>query len=118
MTKHYPITPIGKPRMTRRDRWKRRPAVEKYYAFKDQVRAHGVKVPDCCAAITFTLPMPKSWSKKKKAQMEGAPHQQKPDLDNCIKALLDACYKNDACVWHFAAQKVWGYEGSIKIEVI
>ena len=34
---------------------------------------------------TFILPMPKSWSKKKKQLMHGKPHIIKPDLDNIIK---------------------------------
>jgi len=32
------------------------------------------------------LPMPKSWSKKKKSAMAGRPHRQKPDRDNIDKA--------------------------------
>lgn len=31
--KIYDITPIGKPRMTRADKWKQRPAVMRYRAF-------------------------------------------------------------------------------------
>ena len=33
--KIYDITPIGKPRMTRADKWKQRPAVMRYRAFCD-----------------------------------------------------------------------------------
>lgn len=35
MTIELDITPIGKPRMAQRDKWKQRPAVVAYYAFKD-----------------------------------------------------------------------------------
>jgi Holliday junction resolvase RusA-like endonuclease len=60
--------------------------------------------------------MPKSWSKRKKATMAKCPHTQKPDLDNLLKALLDACYDDDACVWHICGlSKVWDWEGKICI---
>ena len=37
----YPIIPLGKPRMTQRDKWAKRPAVLRYRAFKDECRLHG-----------------------------------------------------------------------------
>ena len=55
--------------------------------------------------------------------MAGAKHQQIPDLDNCLKALLDASKiggsrrKDDRRVWHLSGlKKVWGYEGYIEIK--
>jgi len=112
----YKINPVAKPRMTRSDKWKKRPAVVKYHAFKDLCRLHNVQVPMACAAIRFNIQMPKSWSKKKKAQMNGQPHQQTPDLSNLLKALEDACYIDDSCIWHYSfLSKRWSYEGAIKI---
>lgn len=60
----YIITPVGKPRMTRRDKWKQRPPVMRYRMFCDEARLHDIQVPENGAHITFVLPMPKSWSKK------------------------------------------------------
>ena len=60
--------------------------------------------------------MPKSWSRKKREQLDGQPHLQKPDLDNLAKALLDAFYRDrdDAHVWRFSAiEKRWAEEGCI-----
>lgn len=37
----YPIVPVPKPRMTQRDKWQKRPAVMRYRAFCDEVRAKG-----------------------------------------------------------------------------
>ena len=111
----YDITPVPKPRMTQRDRWQKRPAVVRYRNFCDQVREAGVAVDQQGAAIIFVIPMPKSWSKKKRVQMAGAPHQQKPDLDNLIKALLDAVHDEDCAVWSLAAEKRWGSTGGIII---
>jgi len=88
MINHYLINPVPKPRMTRADKFRKRPVVCKYWAFKDEVRKAGVKFPPSGATIIFILEMPKSWSKKKKARMAGQPHTQTPDLDNLLKALV------------------------------
>lgn len=113
MTKYY-IIPMGKPRMTRRDKWKKRPCVVAYHAFKDQCRAQDMIIPVPCK-ITFNMPMPSSWSQKKKAQMDGQPHLQKPDIDNLVKAVLDAVLEEDSHVWSISAEKRWSYMPSIVI---
>jgi Holliday junction resolvase RusA-like endonuclease len=49
--------------------------------------------------------------------MVGRPHQQKPDLDNLLKALVDACYQEDKGIWNYGElKKLWDYKGSIIIE--
>jgi len=116
MIYRYPILPMGKPRMTRSDRWRRRPCVLRYRAFKEEVRIRRVTVPAHDASITFVLPMPKSWPQAKRDALDGQPHQQKPDVDNLLKALLDAVYDDDAHVASCSASKVWGEKGAIVIE--
>lgn len=121
------ITPVGKPRMTRRDQWwqtskNARPAVINYYNFKDQIRSEArkkdFKIGDHLPYIIFHMPMPPSWGKKKRAYMIGRPHQQRPDGDNLEKALLDCLCLNDAAVWDFKGkQKVWSEKGFIEIHV-
>lgn len=111
----YPIVPMGKPRMTRADKWKKRPEVMRYRAFCDEVRLRGVALPESDAHVTFVLPMPASWSKKKRQQYNGQPHQAKPDCDNMLKALMDALYEDDAHIWHCRITKVWGEIGQIII---
>jgi len=60
--------------------------------------------------------MPQSWSKKKREQMHGQPHQQRPDLDNLLKALADAIYEDDCRIWNYRSiSKRWGNEGLIAI---
>lgn len=113
--KVYNITPMGKPRMTRADKWKKRPEVLRYRAFCDHVRLQGVELPEAGAHVTFILPMPLSWSKKKRLQHDGQPHQAKPDCDNMLKALMDAIYADDAHVWDCRVTKVWGETGQIVI---
>lgn len=112
----YPITPCPKPRMTQKDKWEKRPRVLRYRAFCDECRLRGVHLPVAGAEVHFVLPMPKSWSDTKRAEMLGQPHQQKPDISNLLKALEDAVVKDDSKIWHYAAQsKTWGKEGSIEI---
>ena len=111
----YPITPVPKPRQTRADVWKRRPAVMRYRAFADEVRLHKVKLIEYGESVIFHMPMPKSWSTKKKADHVGRPHRQKPDLDNICKALLDALFDEDSHIWNITVTKQWAYEGAIEI---
>ena len=89
----------------------------RYRDFCDQVRAAGVQIPPSGARILFVLPLPPSWSEKKKIQMAEMPHQQTPDLDNLLKALFDAVFADDKAIWHYEAAKRWGREGAIVIEV-
>ena len=106
------IAPCSKPRMTRADKWKKRQSVLKFFAFRDAVKQSPawktLELLDMDSfKIVFHVPMPKSWSKKKKAQFEGKPHQQRPDLDNYLKAWKDSVYEEDAVVWHVEATKLW-----------
>jgi Holliday junction resolvase RusA-like endonuclease len=60
--------------------------------------------------------MPKSWSKKKREQMHGKPHQQKPDVDNFAKAVLDALFEDDSHIHDIRVSKIWGHTGAIIVE--
>lgn len=114
----YNITPIPKPRQTQADKWKQRPIVMRYRQFCDRVRFAQVQLYPCGMHVTFIVPMPDSWSAKKKAEMDGQPHQQRGDLDNMLKALLDAVYSEDCQVWDVRATKLWGQKGQIIVERI
>lgn len=116
MIKTYKITPVPKPRMTQSDKWKQRPCVMQYRQFCDDVRAAGIELPESGAVVIFILPMPVSWSKKKRAKFNGMAHQTRPDLDNLIKALSDAVHKEDCRIWDYGGlQKVWGVSGKIVV---
>lgn len=126
----FTIDPIGAPRMTRSDQWKTNPfhkdtkkrqrkPVTQYFRFKDniilQAREQSFELPDKGFHVVFVVPMPHSWSESKKAQMGGAPHQQKPDTDNMIKAVKDSLCKDDAHIWDYRISKIWGRSGKILI---
>ena len=115
--KTYPITPNTKPRMTQSDKWKKRPCVLQYRAFKDEVRLLKVVLPEC-HHVTFVVPMPSSWSLKKQKAHYGKPHQQRPDVDNFCKALFDAVFEEDSHIWDCRMTKIWGSNGEIRIREI
>ena len=113
----YPITPVPKPRMTRRDRWSKRPCVLRYWSFRAEVRLRGVSLPERCR-IVFVLPMPQSWKASKRSALNGTPHMLTPDIDNLIKALLDSLFTSDAHIHTVQAEKRWGERGEIRVEAI
>ena len=110
------IMPVSKPRMTRADTWKKRPCVTRYWAYKDElnekIKELDIKVQDELF-LEFYMPMPKSWSKKKKLDLLNKPHQQKPDIDNLVKGVMDAIFKEDSHVHTIYAKKIWSNEASM-----
>jgi hypothetical protein len=94
MEYEFRINPIGKPRMTQRDKWLNPPRKEvlRYRLAKDAVEYFSQANNFVCTdilSVDFYITMPESWSKKKKAMMETQPHQHKPVIDNLINFLLD-----------------------------
>lgn len=114
----YDITPCTKPRMTRGDKWKKpmRPSVSRYWAFKEECQLKKVSISESGAHVIFHIPMPKSWREEMKREMHQMPHQQTPDIDNLLKAVLDAIYKDDSHIHDIQASKVWDYKGSIEVK--
>lgn len=109
------IIPVSKPRQTRSDVWKERPAVMRYRAFADELRLkYRGDLPEQ-VTLVFRLPMPQSWSKRKQEVYRLQPHKQKPDIDNLVKAVLDALCEDDSHIWHVDAYKFWDDIGSIEI---
>lgn len=113
----YDITPVPKPRQTRRDKWEKRPCVMRYRAYADTLRDLNIQLPEHYHVI-FILPMPPSWSAKKRNASVGKPILQKPDKDNLEKALLDALLKDDSRVWDGRVSKVWGHTGQLVVQEI
>jgi Holliday junction resolvase RusA-like endonuclease len=109
--------------MTKRDRWKHRPVVDHYYALKDELRLQANKLglqslPDSIESIIFVLPMPDSWSEKKKVTHDKTPHKQTPDLDNLLKTLQDCLCNEDKHIYHIGSlDKYWGRGGKIIIQI-
>lgn len=100
--------PVPKPRMTRSDKWRKRDCVMNYRSFCDEIRfqARDYELPDEFRVV-FGVPFSKTFPKSKRVELVGSPHQIRPDVDNYLKALMDALEKDDARVWHVDARKVW-----------
>lgn len=92
-----PITPIAKPRMTVADRWKKRPIILRYWEYKDNLKELGIRLEQNMSYYFF-LPMPKSWSKKKRAMKNHTLHdcRGRNDLDNLLKGFWDAIAEEDS----------------------
>lgn len=112
------VAPMGYRRMTKASIWKHRDYHEYTKHIKDQADEQGFEAKDCLG-MDFWIPMPKSWSKKRRKAHDYRPHKQRPDLDNLVKAMLDALfYKKeggDSKVWTLKAAKYWSEEGRIEI---
>jgi Holliday junction resolvase RusA-like endonuclease len=103
---------MGKPRMTRRDRWAKRPCVLRYRAQADHLRLAGLRLPMRYVAVVF-LRMPDSWSMAERRRQAGQPHLVRPDADNITKALLDSLAPSDAHLWDGRLQKRWAWHGRL-----
>lgn len=122
---YYEGKPIGKPTMTQSDKWRDppRPAVEKWWAFKNGLMAAALEqgfrpgVMEIRAlGIAAFIEMPKSWSKKKKLAKNGELHLSKPDLSNIFKAVEDALTEKDETIAIYpGGTKHWAPAGGISI---
>ena len=123
----FDVVPVGAVRMTQSDKWKINPnhpdpkkrqrvEVAKYFQFKDMVRQQAsqmnYKMGDTLEVI-FCVPMPLSWSEKKKQRMNKLPVKTRPDVDNYVKAFMDTLTKEDGNVWLIKAEKRHAFQGSI-----
>lgn len=105
---------IPKPRMTRRDKIPRlqKKSVKEYFSFKEAIgwtaKGEGFELSSQCTMVFF-IEMPKSWSKKKKAEKFLKPHDAKRrwDVDNLVKAVFDSLAEDDSFIWDCRAVKVW-----------
>ena len=106
---------IGKPRMTRRDKYSPpRVCVARWFAFKDAFILAAKQAGYCPdtdnileLAVTARFAMPRSWSATKRMVNEGEHHRSKPDCDNILKAVADALTKEDSGIYHMAIYKYW-----------
>lgn len=114
------LKPEPKPRMTRADAWRKRDCVLRYWEYKDELKESLGDNYDLPAAfhLIFCLPMPQSWSKKKRERMRFMPHGNRPDVDNLQKGFLDALLEEDSMVYDCRTTKVWSDEPWIIIREI
>jgi Holliday junction resolvase RusA-like endonuclease len=128
------IEPIGAVRTTQKQMFADK-RYKKYMVWKDDIRIlwnaelikRGIKPEEFkfseIKSITFvvTVPMSISLSKAKLKEREDRvdmPHQMKPDIDNMLKAFMDAIMKEDSHVHTIGKMtKIWGLHGHIKVVI-
>jgi Holliday junction resolvase RusA-like endonuclease len=120
-----PGKPMGKPRMTRADKWKKRGCVVRYRAYADLIRwcvkSQVGKLPDPNRIrklnwIAYFAP-PKSWSEKKRLAIVEQLHRAKPDRDNIDKAVLDALFEEDSAIASGHIEKRWNLRERLEIVI-
>lgn len=111
----------GKPRMTRRDKWKKRKCVVEYFAWCDRLRAAAPAMPNAedvdDLIIMATYVPPASWSKAKRNAAMGTKKRSKPDGDNVLKAVCDALWENDEALGDKHESRRWGERDEISIVI-
>jgi Holliday junction resolvase RusA-like endonuclease len=123
-----PVEPMGAVRMTRRGKFTN-PKALRYLAYKDhlqwqakqQRKGNFFSSGPLEVFIWFTMPIPDSYSEKKKTALIGEYHIKKPDTDNLVKGVFDALNKilwqDDNQVSKVTAIKVYGEKPGIDVEV-
>jgi Holliday junction resolvase RusA-like endonuclease len=128
------IEPMGAVRTTQKQMFSDK-RYKKYKTWKDDIvilwNAELIKLGfkpeefkfDEIKSIDFviTIPISETLSKKVKQEREdriGRPHQMKPDIDNMLKAFMDALMKEDSHVHTIGrTRKVWGTHGHIVVVI-
>ena len=115
-----PLAPFGKarPRVTQNGQHTYMPA--EYEANKQALQWMFPRfdVPELVRlTVVAVRPMPKSWSKAKKAEMNGRYATPKPDADNINGAIMDALFPDDSIVVEQASRKIWGEEAALHIKI-
>lgn len=85
-------------------------------------RSGAVATPDAVSVeIAFDRQMPKSWSKSKRLLMRGEPVTSGADIDNQVKAILDALngvtWEDDVQVSDLSVSRRWADEHGFRISI-
>ena len=67
--------------------------------------------------LIFSFRMPKSWSKKKRKEMDWSYCQKTPDIDNLVGGVMDALIEKDQLVVTLRANKFWRDKDLISIRM-
>lgn len=84
-------------------------------ANKDHLKFMGIEYTEGWG-FTFVLTMPKSWSKKKRAEMNREKVRRKrwKDIDNLLKSFFDSLDYDDGTIPEVGPmRKIWGERGKI-----
>lgn len=106
--------------MTRGDRWKRRPCVMRYWAWKDLakkcVEEQIGALPDAKQIRCFDMLAIFEPPKTKQSRI-GELHRQRPDLDNVAKCAFDSLFSEDCAIAKAVLEKRWGSQARLEITI-
>ena len=95
--------------------------LERYNEYKLNLAAEAKRnrfvFPEQGAHITFYIPVPKSWTKYKKQAKHMMLHDSTPDVDNCLKALMDSLLPEDKHIADLRITKKWVNAEAGRIEI-
>lgn len=121
---HLPPMASPRPRFSKRGNFVQTYMPSAYTEYKRAIRAFTPKLlleEALKVDVIFVMPIPQSLSKKKRESLDGEYHTKKPDIDNLLKTVLDACngivWIDDNVVCNIHARKVYGLEPCTKIEI-
>lgn len=104
---------------TPNDYLRRKAQIKKYFDYKwelkDEAKKQQMEFPMKESWIKFYLPMPKSWSNKKRNKMLFELHGSRPDADNLFKAFADSLFREDGRIMDYRVSKFWAEIGFIEI---
>ena len=107
----FDVVPVPKPRMVHSSKWNPTPAISRYFAFKDELNYKAnikkFKLPDFFFVKFFV--------KTSDQSLWGEYHQGTPDVDNFLKAFMDALSDEDKTVHTIVASKIWGKDSKIQV---
>lgn len=97
------------------------PKTREYEKLIREEWTHGMMNGPLHVTTVFTFKVPKSYSKKKQAELIGMPKTTKPDLDNLVKAVLDAlngvAFEDDSRICSISAVKLYGTEPCVFVKM-
>jgi len=123
-----PVVPMGAVRMTGRGKYIK-PNAQRYLTYKKLIQMHVISQVKRMELLTgplevtvwFTMPIPQSWSQKKKRESIGEWHCKKPDIDNLVKGLFDSLngliWTDDNQVAVVKSYKLYGESPQIEVYV-
>lgn len=114
-----PGDPIGKPRMTRSDKWNKRGCVVAYRGWADSARAALNRTTKLILEKPMQLSVEAHFAipKSHKQTIPDNYHTVKPDGDNILKSVCDALFQNDQMVVVQTVTKYWAEQDGERVVI-
>ncbi len=114
LTARIPIRLMGKPRMTKKDHWERRPVTDRYWTQCDLLRFPFGLTRFHKFQSALRLDMTVYFKTPQKSQW-GQPHREMPDIDNIWKGVADALFMDDKGIAFCNCAKYWSDVDAVEL---